>query len=235
MNKKKQQSTHTIEKLLSAAGVLFMQNGYEHTSMQEIAERCGVTRGALYHHFSSKEGILEALCALHHAGKREVFAPILEDSVTPAAERLRILISLLREYEGDNPAYFKIYLRMHASNEPDKLMLKGRLRQYRRQMFLDYVAPLLQAGRDEGLFDFSVSSEGMAVYLLQIEDYTSECMAAALVNQIEDWESVLRQQMDNLSFACSRLLGCEIAVVSKILNQEEGAAHYARTLGEAAS
>jgi AcrR family transcriptional regulator len=40
---------------------LFIEHGYEKTSLREIAERLGVTKAALYYHFPTKEDILESL------------------------------------------------------------------------------------------------------------------------------------------------------------------------------
>ena len=40
---------------------LFIEQGYDKTSLREIAERVGVTKAALYYHFSSKEDILRTL------------------------------------------------------------------------------------------------------------------------------------------------------------------------------
>jgi AcrR family transcriptional regulator len=39
---------------------LFAENGYERTSLREIAERLGVTKAALYYHFKSKEDIVRS-------------------------------------------------------------------------------------------------------------------------------------------------------------------------------
>jgi AcrR family transcriptional regulator len=51
----------TRERILETALDLFIERGYEKTSLREIAERIGVTKPALYYHFASKEEILETL------------------------------------------------------------------------------------------------------------------------------------------------------------------------------
>lgn len=51
----------TKERILEAALNLFSQNGYYGTSMSDIAGEVGITKAALYKHFSAKEDILEAL------------------------------------------------------------------------------------------------------------------------------------------------------------------------------
>jgi AcrR family transcriptional regulator len=47
--------------LLAAARQLFTDKGFAATGREEIAERAGVTRGALYHHFASKQEAFEAV------------------------------------------------------------------------------------------------------------------------------------------------------------------------------
>ena len=52
---------NTKEKILEEALKLFAQNGYMGTSMNEIASRLGVTKAALYKHYSSKQEILDII------------------------------------------------------------------------------------------------------------------------------------------------------------------------------
>ncbi|MGW1074599.1 TetR/AcrR family transcriptional regulator [Streptomyces sp. NPDC002537] len=46
------------QRLLAAATRLFADQGYDRTSVQEIVEAAGVTKGALYHYFGSKDDLL---------------------------------------------------------------------------------------------------------------------------------------------------------------------------------
>jgi AcrR family transcriptional regulator len=59
----------TRERILDAALDLFIEKGFDKTSLREIAEQIGVTKAALYYHFASKEDILMALhLRLHEFG-----------------------------------------------------------------------------------------------------------------------------------------------------------------------
>ncbi|PSK98347.1 TetR family transcriptional regulator [Murinocardiopsis flavida] len=53
--------TDTRERIRSVALELFAQNGFESTSLREIAERLGITKAALYYHFPSKNDLLAEL------------------------------------------------------------------------------------------------------------------------------------------------------------------------------
>src|SRR5689334_2240318 len=48
-------STATISNILDAARGLFIEKQYADVTLREITELAGVTKGALYHHFSTKE------------------------------------------------------------------------------------------------------------------------------------------------------------------------------------
>lgn len=50
--------TNTRERIQEVALALFAEQGYENTSLREIAESLGVTKAALYYHFKTKEEIL---------------------------------------------------------------------------------------------------------------------------------------------------------------------------------
>ena len=56
-------SGDTRERILAVAQELFIDQGYEATSLRQIADRLGFTKAALYYHFQSKEQIFTALLA----------------------------------------------------------------------------------------------------------------------------------------------------------------------------
>ena len=47
--------------ILDVAEELFAEKGYDNASTNDIIARIGIARGTLYHHFSSKEEILDAI------------------------------------------------------------------------------------------------------------------------------------------------------------------------------
>lgn len=56
-----QRSGETTEQLVAAARRLFAEKGFAGTSTEEIVRTASVTRGAMYHHFTSKEDLFEAV------------------------------------------------------------------------------------------------------------------------------------------------------------------------------
>lgn len=77
----------TAEIILEKAHELFVEKGYERSSMREIAERVGISKAALYHHFKNKEEILFTLCV--RAGV------ILNEDMRQAILKVRLNIPML--------------------------------------------------------------------------------------------------------------------------------------------
>lgn len=69
---KQQQREDTIRALTATARALFAEHGYAHVGLDTITQATGVSKGALYHHFSSKADLFRAVLAQiqHEVGAR---------------------------------------------------------------------------------------------------------------------------------------------------------------------
>ena len=56
------------ERILDSAATIFGKYGYRLASMELVAQECGLTRQALYHHFDSKEALFRAVVEAVHEG-----------------------------------------------------------------------------------------------------------------------------------------------------------------------
>lgn len=61
MSRQAQRSEATRGELLREARELFAERGYAETALELVAERAGVTKGALYHHFKNKRDLFQAV------------------------------------------------------------------------------------------------------------------------------------------------------------------------------
>jgi AcrR family transcriptional regulator len=109
----------TRERILDAALDLFIEKGYDGTSLREIAERLHFTKAALYYHFASKEDILMALhMRLHTAGKDAI------RRLTEEPFSLELWASLLDDLLDQMIAQRKIFL-LHERNQAAVEKLHG--------------------------------------------------------------------------------------------------------------
>jgi AcrR family transcriptional regulator len=105
------EAASTRDRILDVALDLFIEKGFDRTSLREIAEKLGFTKAALYYHFASKDDILMALhMRLHEFGK-VALARMTEEPVT-----LELWGSLLDEVLGQMLSQRRIFL-MHERNQ----------------------------------------------------------------------------------------------------------------------
>ena len=113
----------TVAKILDAALELFCVQGYEGTSIQDIVDRLdGMTKGAVYHHFKSKEEIFNA--AFDRA-----MAPIAEHRrATLGAGNMTGAQKLKRLYAPESVVpQIELWARMHPAADPVKSSADGNL------------------------------------------------------------------------------------------------------------
>jgi AcrR family transcriptional regulator len=117
----------TRDRILDIALDLFTENGYDQTSLREIAERLSLTKAALYYHFASKEEIFMALhlrlheiidgneALIDEAVTRDEWAAILDSFI----ERVPANRKLIAMHERNRAAIEKIHIPLHAAHHED--------------------------------------------------------------------------------------------------------------------
>ncbi|MEO3786388.1 TetR/AcrR family transcriptional regulator [Actinocorallia sp. B10E7] len=72
VRRKRMSRAERESQMLEVAEEVFAEQGYRATSMEEIAERCGVSKPMLYEHFGSKDGLLLAILAILARARAEL-------------------------------------------------------------------------------------------------------------------------------------------------------------------
>jgi AcrR family transcriptional regulator len=90
----------TREQILDAAREMFVEHGYEATTMRAIADRIEYTPTAIYHHFESKEALLTELCAVDFRSLAAAFQRIgrIEDPIEPAGAGRETYVNFALEH-----------------------------------------------------------------------------------------------------------------------------------------
>ncbi len=84
----------TRSQIIDAADALFYRQGFDHTSFAHIADAVGISRGNFYHHFKTKDEILEAVIAIRVVRTEAMLTQWETQGATPA-ERIRSFIHML--------------------------------------------------------------------------------------------------------------------------------------------
>jgi Transcriptional regulator len=81
-----------MRSLLEAALEVFARQGYRHARIDDVAEVAGVTKGAVYHYFDTKEALLLGVIEHYHALAFHRAEEALRDGSAPASARVRLLV-----------------------------------------------------------------------------------------------------------------------------------------------
>ena len=138
----------TVEKILTAAGRLFLEKGYEQTTIQDIVDNLdGLTKGAVYHHFKSKAEIMDALCdRMFH--EDNPFEKVRERKDLNGLEKMKEVVRLTQEPERVSLG------RQSMGILKNPYMLAKSIEDNRR-----FVVPLWRELIEEGMADGSIRTE----------------------------------------------------------------------------
>jgi AcrR family transcriptional regulator len=134
-------------RLLSAATKLFAQQGFDRTSVQEVVAAAGVTKGAMYHYFDSKDDLLSEIYGrvlrqqteqLEHVAATE--APV-RDRVRQAG--LDVVVSTIENLDDTT-----IFLQsMHLLSPAKRKAVRVQRRRYHERF-----RSLIEEGQQQGVF-----------------------------------------------------------------------------------
>lgn len=110
----------TVTALMNSARTLFIKRGYHATSISDICEHAGLTRGAFYSNYRSKEDLF---LTLFDAEADRILTGIerVVDGITAGTDRVEQLLESLSEHRRENQSWFlaSMEFTLHAARNPD--------------------------------------------------------------------------------------------------------------------
>ena len=96
--------------LLAASEKMFYTKGYENTSVQDILDAVGFSKGGFYHHFDSKLAVLEAICQQRAEELCQSALKAVEQPGMTASEKLNTLLASSTLWQSDNPGFVMLLI-----------------------------------------------------------------------------------------------------------------------------
>ncbi|CAL9579284.1 HTH-type transcriptional repressor KstR2 [Actinosynnema sp. ALI-1.44] len=147
------------ERLIGAATRLFADKGYDRVAVQEIVDHAGVTKGAMYHYFGSKDDLLQEI----YGSLLRMQTERLEEIASgpgPVAERLHAVAVDVVVTTVENFDQAKVYFRS-ADQLPEQ---QRRAMRAERRRYHERFRSLVEEGQEAGVFRADVPADLTAHY-----------------------------------------------------------------------
>lgn len=132
--------------ILEVTRTLSNEKGLTNTSTNDIARKVGISRGTLYHHFASKEAILDALVDVVSEDIYQRARSIAEDQSLPVLDRLIKTIFSLNLSAGSDQVI------LEHLNSPENILLHQKVQKDMLITLPGIFSPIIADGNQEGIF-----------------------------------------------------------------------------------
>lgn len=181
----------TVNQILNVAYRLFMEKGYEHTSIQDILNNLGgLSKGAIYHHFKSKEEILETVTNRMTEESNKILAKIRDRKDLTGKEKLKMIF----KESLNRPVQEEIFAAApNISKSPT--LLFSMFRDTVDGVSPNYILPIIREGVADGTIRTDCPEELAELIILLANIWMNPMVFGNSPEQIYRKFSVFRQMM----------------------------------------
>jgi AcrR family transcriptional regulator len=187
-----QRSAETRNHILEAATQLFSKTGYDASGVAEICQVAGVSKGAFYHHFPTKQAVFMELLNTYLNGIETGFN-LMRKEVQDVPQAILQMASLVGSLFQTADIHLSIFLEFWTQANHDPLIWEAAIAPYRRYQV--YFAEMIQEGIDQGSLQ-SVDAQLAARVMVSLA--IGMLMQSLFDPQITDWQTEARQNMELL-------------------------------------
>ena len=149
---------------MMAALELFYKKGYENTTINDITDELGVSKGAFYHYFESKEDVIVAIAKEFKDRSVRIIKQIFDRTDLSVVDKMNKVFESINEYkvrEGE----WRTKLRASIEGE-ENLKLQHKIYNFTKQDVVGLYKQLIDTGVKEGVFGDPVNSKELADFFI---------------------------------------------------------------------
>jgi AcrR family transcriptional regulator len=202
--------------ILDAAYQLFVRDGYDATTVNALIEALGISKGAFYHHFESKDEVMQALARRMAEEMRAKVEPVLARPGLSSVDKLNLMFSfgakLKREHVPLVHAMAAFYYR------EENLRLRARIIAESTAVMGPLFARILDEGQRDGSFtvDDPVETARLLIHLgTFLHDAFGDAWQRA-ANDLKGAAAQFRRRVEAYARAFERILGLDEHTLSLI-------------------
>ncbi|MDR1131298.1 MAG: TetR/AcrR family transcriptional regulator [Oscillospiraceae bacterium] len=209
---RKNNSRQTIDNIVDIAAKLFAEKGYEQTTIQDIVDGLGMSKGAIFHHFGSKEDIVEAVIGRYRDKLMAAAEAVANDKSVPVHERL-IRTALALHVSDDTGLQMAEHL-----HKPQNALMHMKIERVLFDDATPILARVVREGVEQGVFDTPCPEEAIGMILT----YSNSAFDAERLALLTAGE--LSCKTRNFIWTVERLLGAENGSLGGLIQLFDGLA-----------
>jgi AcrR family transcriptional regulator len=185
-------SEETRNHILEVSVQLFSKSGYDATGVAEICQAAGVSKGAFYHHFPSKQAVFLELLNSYLNGIDSGFN-IMRQEIHNVPQTMLQMAEMVGSLFQTADIHLPIFLEFWTQANHDPHIWETTVAPYRR--YQDYFAEMIQEGIREGSLE-PMDPQLAARVLVALA--MGLLMQSLFDPQIADWQTEARQSVELL-------------------------------------
>ena len=218
MMKRKIKKEETVANILKISEKLFYEQGYENTSISQIAKECNLSKGALYHHFASKQEVLEKICHNHYNFIKEQFLPIAKKNSLSMYARILQIMSIARSWQMNTAATTFAKTEKADSYSAENAALNQLLDKYHQKIYLEVFSSLLEEGKQNQECSFPCSAKTIAGLIYNLDNGTTQRLNDIIYQEKSPQQKkMLNDAIDGFVFALAQILNMDNKKVAKMV------------------
>lgn len=182
----------TRKLIIETAAKLFVEKGYDNTSIQDIIDNLGgLSKGAIYHHFKSKEEIMNAASDKFFEGANQKMDEIISRTDLSGKEKIKQLLRI---------SFFDAAQEMFFTAAPDIMNNPRLLTLYLHEVqkeVPDMIQPIIEEGIADGSIQTEYPRELAEVFMLLgniwINPMVYKCSGEESIKKMRYFQYILRQ------------------------------------------
>ena len=179
--------------ILDVAQQLFYTKGYEQTAVRDIISEIGIAKGTFYHHYNSKEELLDSLLDRLLAQSLSIIIPIVEDENMLAIEKLHQFFAQVSNFKLENESFLRALLPVWYQDS--NAIMREKMKVITLKEISPLIAQIIHQGIAEGVFHTDYPDE-MGSLIMQILHGLSETLARLILKldgEAANWDEVKRK------------------------------------------
>ncbi|PJZ69174.1 TetR family transcriptional regulator [Leptospira perolatii] len=198
----------TKARILEESRKLFFAKGYETTSIQDILSALDIAKGTFYHHFQSKEELLEEIAVKFAQEANSMMVAEIRNLGTSVTGLEKIRKALIVAHNWKKGKAGEIRFLLESLFSPANLQLRDKIRRKSVDLCYPIFVQLLSEGQEDGSLKSTMRSDHLTSIIFDLSDALGERIAFFLLGKGDDTKEQIYEMMLSYHRTIEGLLGC---------------------------